>query len=297
MGSNLSFEDIQPHLVRMAILENESGQRIATGILLMTGEGDKRNWAAYAEKAALENIVQQKIEHPFSMAPVALIAKYGYEAKQVDRADGLLHVQIKKSAGVVQESKPTEKVQRLKGRRICLDPGHGGSNQNVSPLNPAYKEKDMTLKVALALKPMLEEEGATVYLSRDKDMELPPAERTKKINAYGAELVVSIHTNAGGGNGAEVIYSIYSDDKLAKILLEELCSKLGVVKRKVFTRTLPDNPKKDYYFMIRDINCQSVITEGAFHDNSTDLAILMKPDAHIKYAEALRNGLVKYFNS
>ncbi|GEC90677.1 peptidoglycan recognition protein family protein [Brevibacillus brevis] len=100
MGSNLSFEDIQPHLVRMAILENETGQRLATGILLVTGDGDKQNWSTYAEKIALENIVQQKIDYPFSMAPVALVAKYGYETKQVDRSDGLLHIQIKKSVTV-----------------------------------------------------------------------------------------------------------------------------------------------------------------------------------------------------
>lgn len=65
-----------------------------------------------------------------------------------------------------------------------------------------------------------------VYITRDTDETLDRNERVNRIlNAFGNSsdvIVLSNHINAGGGEGAEVVYALRNDDTLAKSILEEL---------------------------------------------------------------------------
>ncbi len=62
----------------------------------------------------------------------------------------------------------------LQGRRICLDPGHGGPWPGaIAPTN-AVREADVNLNVALRLQRMLEQAGATVIMTRTDDAVLQP---------------------------------------------------------------------------------------------------------------------------
>ena len=65
-----------------------------------------------------------------------------------------------------------------------------------------------------------------VSITRDSDITLNPTERVNKIlNTYGNNpnvIVISNHINAGGGDGAEVIYALRNTDKLANLILNSL---------------------------------------------------------------------------
>src|SRR5512133_2365436 len=57
----------------------------------------------------------------------------------------------------------------LQGRRIFLDPGHGGQDRfNRGPREEAI-EADVNLRVALALRSYLAGAGAEVFMSRERD--------------------------------------------------------------------------------------------------------------------------------
>lgn len=93
---------------------------------------------------------------------------------------------------------------------IVLDPGHGGEDPGAIGPN-GTQEKDINLKIALYLKEMLEDDGYTVFLTRDKDVFMPLAERTKFANDRKADIFISIHCNAspkktGTDNGFEVYF-------------------------------------------------------------------------------------------
>mgnify|MGYP002266772056 CR=1 FL=1 len=64
----------------------------------------------------------------------------------------------------------------LKGKRITLDPGHGGSDPTHG-LESGLKEKEVNLPLALRVKKLLEQKGAVVYLTRysDRDVYGPTA--------------------------------------------------------------------------------------------------------------------------
>lgn len=195
-----------------------------------------------------------------------------------------------------KQEAPKEQPKRLAGKRIALDPGHG-SGSNRSPLNGAYNEGDYVLKVGKDLKEKLEAEGAIVLLTRTDGRNISLEERAKMINDFNPDICISIHTNAGGGQGTEVIHSIHRpNDPFSNLVYQEIISTMGFMARRVFSKKSDVNPNQDYFAMIRAIKCHSIIIEPGFHDNAVDLAILLKADSHILYATAVKNALIKHFN-
>jgi N-acetylmuramoyl-L-alanine amidase len=79
---------------------------------------------------------------------------------------------------------------------FVIDPGHGGSNTGAPGLGGHVYEKEITLALALALKDRLLQLGVDVVLTRDKDEYLSLRERTRIANELGADLFISLHTNA-----------------------------------------------------------------------------------------------------
>jgi N-acetylmuramoyl-L-alanine amidase len=191
---------------------------------------------------------------------------------------------------------PKQVFKPLAGKRIVIDPGHGGHNENRSPVNSKYTEKEMVLKTALELEKILIGLGATVMLTRRTDVYIDLNERGRLVNDFKPDLCVSIHTNAGGGTGTEVIYSLRYPTKLAEILLNTLSTKFGLKKRKAFTKK---GNSGDYYAMNRLIKCESIITELGFHDSKVDMAKIdytINPAAPKMYAEAISEGLISYLS-
>jgi len=111
-------------------------------------------------------------------------------------------------------------------RTVVIDPGHGG--EEVGAQGPAGTlEKDVTLALARKLRAALVNGlGLQVFLTRDKDQELPLDERTAIANNYKADLFISIHANASrshGANGSEVYFLSYqaSDDDSRRLAQRE----------------------------------------------------------------------------
>ena len=160
-------------------------------------------------------------------------------------------------------------------------------------------EKDLTLKISKYIADRLKQLGANVVLTRDKDETLDPNNRVERIlNAYGNSkdvLVISNHINAGGGDGAEVIYSLRGTDVLPNIILNNL-EKEGQNARKAYTRRLPSNPNKDYYFIHRNTGItEPIIIEYGFLDSSKDDTSQLKNDWP-RYAEAVVKSIAEYLD-
>ena len=157
---------------------------------------------------------------------------------------------------------------------IVIDAGHGGTDPGTS--GNGIIEKDYTLDISLYMAELFRELGVPVTLTRTTDETLTPDERVLRImNAYGNNpdvIVVSNHLNAGGGDGAEVIYALRNKDTLSRIILEEI-AKQGQNVRKWYQRRLPSDTSKDYYFIHRNTGVtEPVIVEYGFVDNAADAA-------------------------
>ena len=155
---------------------------------------------------------------------------------------------------------------------VIVDAGHGGIDSGA--IGNGLKEKDLTLQAAIYMYNRLEELGIRAVMTRTDDEYLPKLDRVKRImNLYNNDpntLIVSNHINAGGAEGVEIVYSINSDSTLANMLLDNI-GEAGQIKRKAYQRRLPENPNKDYYYIIRETgNAESVLVEYGFIDNTKD---------------------------
>ena len=157
-------------------------------------------------------------------------------------------------------------------KKVIIDAGHGGSDPGS--ISNGITEKDYNLKISKYISNRLNELGIENKLVRDKDETLSPTDRVNRIKSLytpGTDvLLISNHLNAGGGDGAEVIYALRNSDKLSSIISNNLLLS-GQNVRKYYQRRLPSNPSKDYYFIIRDTSPdESILMEYAFLDSSGD---------------------------
>lgn len=99
-------------------------------------------------------------------------------------------------------------------QRIVVDPGHGGSDPGAIGRG-RLQEKDVTLRLARALRRELVARGFSVVLTRDEDRSLSLLERTAIAEGAGGDLFVSLHANAARNRAAEGL-EIYTLDENAR---------------------------------------------------------------------------------
>ena len=180
-------------------------------------------------------------------------------------------------------------------KKIVIDPGHGGSDPGTSRND--ITEKDYSLKISKYIKKRLDDLGIENAITRDTDETLDPKNRPKRVQSFFGNgddvIVISNHLNAGGGDGAEIIYSLRNNDTLPKTIARELES-AGQNVRKTYQRRLPSNPSLDYYYIMRDTpNNETLIVEYGFVDSKEDDVKQIK-DNYEGLAEAVVKALANY---
>lgn len=180
--------------------------------------------------------------------------------------------------------------------KVFIDVGHGGSDPGA--VANGIIEKNINLTVALKLKELLVSKGFEVKLSRETDIYVSLTERCNMANAWKADIFISIHHNAGGGDGWEVIHTIHTNaslgDELAKIIGQAF-SELGQNCRRIFSRESTNYPNQDYYTVVQKTNMTAIITEYAFIDTIDVQAVDTVKELHGE-AEAIYKGICKFFN-
>lgn len=174
--------------------------------------------------------------------------------------------------------------------KVFIGVGHGGSDPGA--VADSVREKDLNLSIALACRDELERHGVDVKMSRTKDENDPLGEEIKECNAYGPDLAVDIHNNAGGGDGAEVFY--HHGGGKSKMLAENVLAEIVKVGQNSRGAKVRKNAAgKDYYGFIRETSCPAVIVECAFVDNATDRHILATEDKRRAIGVAIAKGILK----
>ncbi|MGG1664296.1 N-acetylmuramoyl-L-alanine amidase family protein [Brevibacillus sp. NRS-1366] len=174
---------------------------------------------------------------------------------------------------------------------VILDAGHGGVDPGGGN-NTQFSEKNMTLMISTYQYNRLRELNIAVAMTRTSDTTLASDARTAIVRNSGARYCISNHINSGDGRGSEVIYSIYGSAAFPRLIQEDLEAE-GMPNRRIFTRTLPNNPGLDYYYMHRETgNVETVIVEYGFADNPLDADKLAKDWKDL--AEAVVRAFCEY---
>lgn len=178
--------------------------------------------------------------------------------------------------------------------KIVIDAGHGGDDPGAS--GNGITEKDLTLDISNYMYDRFRSLGVPVRMTRTTDETLNPAERVNRVlDAFGNDsdvIVLSNHINAGGGEGAEVIYALRNNATLPNLILDSLEAS-GQIGRKSYQRRLPSDTSKDYYFMHRNTgDTQSLIVEYGFLDNTNDASKLK--NNWQTYTDAVVDAVLEY---
>lgn len=151
---------------------------------------------------------------------------------------------------------------------IVIDPGHGGEDSGAVGRG-GLVEKDVTLDIAKRLRNLLKQEnGLKVILTRDRDVLVPLEERTKIANQKGANLFISIHTNASKKRGAQGFETFFlsvakNDEARAAAALENSSIRFE------HAESLSQNPD-DLNFILMDL------VQSEFLKESSDLATMIQ---------------------
>ncbi|MBI4532442.1 MAG: N-acetylmuramoyl-L-alanine amidase [Candidatus Melainabacteria bacterium] len=180
----------------------------------------------------------------------------------------------------------------LSGLTVCLDPGHGG--QEKGAVGPSgVSESEINLAIAVALKRLLENEGASVIMTRESNLAEPSLiNRVKLAINSGANLLISIHNNAlpdGRDPWAEHGTSTYwyhlQSLELAKTLKAHLVTELGFPDFGTFYQNLA---------LARPSQLPAVLVEVGFMIHPDEYAQLLSQQIQQRAAKALLKGIKDY---
>ena len=179
---------------------------------------------------------------------------------------------------------------------VCLDPGHGPDSPNKSP-DGNYYEHEFAWDMAGRIKALLEGRGIRAVLTRSQDTHPSLTERAKVANDAGAELLVSIHSNASG-NGKEwtsprglMIYTSAAGEtagrnQAARAILKCM-ETAGVTVRK-------ESLLHEGWTVLVKAVAPAVLIEYGFHTNREDVALLRSGEYRDKLARATADGICDY---
>ncbi len=178
--------------------------------------------------------------------------------------------------------------------KIYIDPGHGGTDPGASA--NGLQEKHVTLNIALQVRDILNATyGSRVALrmSRTSDVTRSLQSRTDDANAWGANIFVSVHCNAGGGTGFES-YRYPGTTGNTQRLHSNVHSNVLAQMRTVASVT-DRGMKTANFHVLRETVMPAVLTENLFVDTLADANKLKNPAFITATARGHARGIAVYF--
>lgn len=178
---------------------------------------------------------------------------------------------------------------------IMIDAGHGGYDTGSIGVRGEY-EKDINLKISLALGKKLQSSGYTVVYTRTSDTVSWPSDNTQDLQARcdmavskNADYFISIHLNSSEyeANGYE-IYCDFNNAKTKK-LSSNILKQLDSLEYST-NRGLQDTNETALY-VISHNKVPAILIEAGFISNTSDLSYIQNNTQNL--VNALYKGIEK----
>lgn len=193
------------------------------------------------------------------------------------------------------------------GKKICVDPGHGGTAAIDSYRVGVAGEREewINLRVALALKKMLETKGAEVIMTRTADDRVELAKRGELAIENKADLFISIHHNATAdravnlpivyfhGAASENDASVQAAKLLAVGLRQKLFNGAGAISV-VSDYTI--FPEKGAAVLRESYGIPGLLAEASFFSNEDEEKRLKGEAYNVAEASAFFNAIEVFFS-
>lgn len=181
--------------------------------------------------------------------------------------------------------------------KIYIDQGHNPVNPNAGAEGNGFREQDLVYNIGRITSDILREYGFDVRLSRPTpETQLGSsatsslASRVNAANAWGADLFISLHTNASEittATGSEAFVFRRDDEaeRLAQNILIQLNYETGLPTRGVY-------PRPGLY-VLRKTRMPATLIELGFITNPVD-AELMAYSPQL-FAVGISNGVLAFY--
>lgn len=211
----------------------------------------------------------------------------GQKISSSRRVHNYLAVWLKK-----KEDKPVSKT-------VCLDPGHGVESPGKCSPDKSYYEHEFALDMARRIQVHLERCGIRVVLTRT-DEHCPTGKadtndllkRVAISDAAGADLFVSLHSNASGNEWSNasglMIYTSAGPETASR----NVAAKAVLARMTAAGVELRGSPLvHDMELVVtRKTAAPAMLIEYGFHTNRTEVVLLKKSSYRAKLAEATAKG-------
>ncbi|MBU3902545.1 MAG: N-acetylmuramoyl-L-alanine amidase, partial [Candidatus Thermoplasmatota archaeon] len=212
------------------------------------------------------------------------------ETEPVNTAGNTISVKAEK-LNIADSSISSKAAKSLTGYKICVDPGHGGTDPGaIGPTG--YEEADANLDIGLRLRDLLVSDGATVYMTRTDDIYLTNRDRYTYANSTDGEILVSIHFNGSTDHGLNYTQGLYAkwkkDINLASTIHNQLYPSLEI----------PDGGLLQFASgVILKAEMPATIQEVAFISNTTECGLLTNGtgERQEQIAQLLYSGINEWF--
>lgn len=169
---------------------------------------------------------------------------------------------------------------------VIIDAGHGG--EDFGATYNGRKEKDDTLRLALRVGEILEENCVNVEFTRTTDVYNTPFEKAQIANNSGADFFVSIHRNAyltpNTTKGVETL--VFNDEGIKSRMARNInarLARLGFVNRGVINR--PN------LVVLKRTKMPAILVEAGFIDSDEDNTLFDENFEEI--ANAIAQGIIE----
>ncbi len=175
---------------------------------------------------------------------------------------------------------------RLRGKRIVIDPGHGGADRGASFGN--IHEADLMYDLARLLEGRMVATGMEALLTRGPDQCPDEGERAHFANEEGADLFLSLHSDSNVSPLAQGVATFHfgtvhgTTSTLGETLAGFIQRELAVRTRMLNCRTHPKT-----WDTLRLTRCPAVRVEVGYITNADDRARLSDPAFRDLVAEGI----------
>ena len=292
MGSVASQYDMDPRAIDFATLSEKDGDTYLDVALSKPQKIDD------IRVFALRPDAKMKKPHRLAVDIPVIGAKQTYTKKASSAASSSPASSYKKqSYNVSSDAKSV-----LKGKIICIDPGHGGTDVGAIGHigGKDVYEKNITLSIALPLRDMLTSAGAKVVMTRDTDKDVygPWADADPELqarcdiaNEAHADAFVSIHIDSFSNSSVDGTTAYYNAKSSKDLLLAQMMHQATMNSLSIPDRGVKSN---DFYVNVYT-TMPSVLMEMGFITNDHRVKMLTSSWGPRGIAQSLFNGLVNYF--
>lgn len=292
MGSVASQYDMDPRAIDFATLSEKDGDTYLDVALSKPQKIDDIRVLALRPDAKMKKPHRLVVDIP------VIGAKQTYTKKASSAASSSPASSYKKqSYNVSSDAKSV-----LKGKIICIDPGHGGTDVGAIGHigGKDVYEKNITLSIALPLRDMLTSAGAKVVMTRDTDKDVygPWADADPELqarcdiaNEAHADAFVSIHIDSFSNSSVDGTTAYYNAKSSKDLLLAQMMHQATMNSLSIPDRGVKSN---DFYVNVYT-TMPSVLMEMGFITNDHRVKMLTSSWGPRGIAQSLFNGLVNYF--